>query len=187
MRWERLLADLEAVEEARRRAELLGETAELIRAETARIPLAARLRAAEGVRLTFEVDGGHRCAGTLTGVGQGWVLLEDGAVQWLLAMRHVLWVDGLPRYAAPELDGAARRIYESLGLPHVLRGIAADRSAVHLGLGRGEPVFGTIDRVGSDFVELALHPSGEPRRRTAVGAHRAVAIDAVRYLRRGRG
>lgn len=184
MRWERLLADLEAVEEARQRAELLGEASERSRAETARVTLAARLRAAEGSRLSFEIDGGQRCAGTVAGVGPDWVVIEDSAVQWLLASRFVLWVEDLPRYAAPEPEGAAKRIYDSLGLRHILRGIAADRSAVHIGLGQPEPVSGTIDRVGADFIDLALHPSGELRRPREVNAHRVVAIDAIRYLRR---
>ena len=184
MRWERLLADLAALEEARRRADMLGEAAERSRAETGRVTLAARLRASEGLRLTFEVDGPHRCAGTVAGTGPGWVVLQDGAVQWLLVTRFVLWVDELPRYAAPEAEGAAKRIYDSLGLRHVLRGIAADRSEVRVGLGPTAPVTGTIDRVGGDFIDLALHPPGEPRRHREVTAHRVVAIDAIRYLQR---
>lgn len=187
MRWERLLADLQAVEETRQRAELLGEAAERARAETARASLAGRLRAAEGRRLAFEVDGGQRCAGTVAGVGAGWVVLEDAPTQWLLASRYIRWVDDLPRYAAAEPDGVAKRIYDSLGLRHVLRGVAADRSTVRLGVGGAAPLTGTIDRVGADFVDLALHPAGEARRQREVSAQRAVAIDAIRYLQRSAG
>lgn len=184
MRWERLLADLQAVEEARQHAEILGEAAERSRAETGRVTLAARLRAAEGLRLSFEVDGGQRCTGTVAGVGPGWAVLSETAVEWLIATKFVLWVDDLPRYAAPEPDGAAKRIYDSLGLRHVLRGVAADRSAVRIGVGAPTPVTGTIDRVGADFIDLALHPTGEPRRQREVSAHRVVPIDAIRYLQR---
>lgn len=184
MRWERLLADLVTAEEARQRAAMLGEATERARTETARVTLVDRLRAAEGHRLVFEVDGPQRCAGVLAGIGPGWLVLEDDAVQWMLALRHVVWVDELPPFVAPQPQGAARQVYQRLGLTHVLRGIAADRSGVRIGVGRSDPVYGTIDRVGADFVDVAVHPVGEPRRSRQVTGHRTIAIDAVRYVQR---
>ncbi|WP_166741631.1 hypothetical protein [Cumulibacter soli] len=187
MRWDRLLADLEAAEEARQRAEMLGEVAERSRAEIGRVTLAARLRAAESVRVTIELEGVHRCVGELVGVGPGWVVLEDGPTQWLVATRYVSWVDDLPPYVAPDQVGAAKRVYDSLGMRHVLRGIAADRAAVRIGIGAADAIGGTIDRVGANFLDLALHPDGEPRRRREVAAHRVVAIEAIRYVHRTTG
>ncbi|MDX6256161.1 MAG: hypothetical protein QOJ11_2495, partial [Frankiales bacterium] len=40
-----------------------------------------------------------------------------------------------------------------------------------------------IDRVGLDFLEMAEHPMGEPRRTRAVQESRAVRLGAVALLR----
>ncbi|HEU5269074.1 MAG TPA: hypothetical protein VFU36_04055, partial [Jatrophihabitans sp.] len=63
-------------------------------------------------------------------------------------------------------------------------GIARDRSAVRLHLSDGTTLDGTVDRAGADFVELAVHPVGEPRRRSAVSQTVLVASAAVVALRR---
>lgn len=185
MRWERLLADIEAAEAARDRADMLGEAAERARHETGQVALAGRLRAAVGAVVTIEVDGPQRCAGTLSAVGSGWLVLESGPVSWLVATAHLVQVADLPRPTAPAMDAAERRVYDGLGLRHALRGIAADRSAVQIGLGVNGVLAGTIDRVGADFVDLAVHPIGEPRRARDVRGVRSVPIAAIRYVRRG--
>jgi hypothetical protein len=54
---------------------------------------------------------------------------------------------------------------------------------VSLVLRDGGLVSGTLDRVGVDFVEVAEHPMGEPRRARAVQGARAVRIPAVALVR----
>jgi hypothetical protein len=47
----------------------------------------------------------------------------------------------------------------------------------------GTTVDGTFDRVGADFVELAEHARGEPRRAAAVSRVRTVPLAAVAVVR----
>ena len=47
----------------------------------------------------------------------------------------------------------------------------------------GGLVTGTIDRVGVDFLEVAEHPMGEPRRARAVQSARAVRLSAIALVR----
>ena len=46
---------------------------------------------------------------------------------------------------------------------------------------------GTLDRVGGDFVDLALHGAGEVRRRGEVRAVTAVPLAAIAAVRRAGG
>lgn len=183
MRWERLLADIEAAEAARNRAEMLGEAAERARAEMASVTLEARLRAAVGRALALEMDGPQRCTGIVEAVGAGWLTLAEPAARWVVATNHLVWVEDLPSLAAPEPADAVRRVYEGLGMRHVLRGLAADRAAVRIGLGTADACTGTIDRVGADWIDVAAHAVGEPRRARDVRTRRTVRIGAIRFLR----
>jgi hypothetical protein len=54
---------------------------------------------------------------------------------------------------------------------------------VQIVLDDGGTLTGTLDRVGADYVELAVHPADEPRRNEAVQGVRAVVIGAVAVVR----
>jgi hypothetical protein len=68
---------------------------------------------------------------------------------------------------------------ESLGLSAVLRGLSVRRVPVHLALRGSRVLAGTIDRVGADHLELAVHDSQDPRRDSAVSGMRLVPLVAV--------
>jgi hypothetical protein len=55
---------------------------------------------------------------------------------------------------------------------------------VAVGLVDGGVLTGTIDRVGSDFFEIAEHAIDEARRRGNVAGMRTVPIPAVALIRR---
>ena len=180
MRWDDLFADLEAQAHALSVAERDAEVAELTRLETSRLELASRLRPAVGAAVRVRCLGGMALAGRLSAVGAGWLLLdEDAGREAFLAAAAVVSISGLGRLAAPAAALDAR-----LGIGRALRGLARDRSGLRACLTDSTVIDGTVDRVGSDFVEFAVHAVGEPRRREEVREVLVVPIGALAVLRR---
>jgi hypothetical protein len=180
MRWDDLFADLEAQAHALSVAERDAEVAELTRLETSRLELASRLRPAVGEAVRVRCLGGMVLAGRLSAVGAGWLLLdEDAGREAVLAAAAVVSIAGLGRLATPVPALDAR-----LGIGRALRGLARDRSVVRACLTDSTVLDGTVDRVGADFVEFAVHAAGEPRRRQEVREVLVVPISALAVLRR---
>ena len=69
-----------------------------------------------------------------------------------------------------------------LSLPFVLRDLCRRRSGIELRTPRG-PLFGTIDRVGRDHLDLAVHERGAPRREAVVVHYRVVPLSQVVFVR----
>jgi hypothetical protein len=182
VRWDGLFADLEAQADQLERAARAGEAEERTRGELARQTLHARLRAAVGLRLRIAVAGGPAIAGDLRRIGPNWVLLDAGLAEWLVATVHVRTVSGLGRQAAAESHSV---IDSRLDFRYVLRGLARDRAEVRTHLLDGSSLTATLDRVGADFVDAAVHPAGEARRRESVRDVQTIAIAAITALRRG--
>ncbi|TCN44321.1 hypothetical protein EV644_101544 [Kribbella orskensis] len=179
MRLEALFEDLESQFEAMQDGDLYGEVADRIRAEVGKITVLDRLRGAVGTVVRVELTLADPVQGKLSRVGKDCLLLEaERYEEWLIPDTALTAVHQLGPWAEPAEGAVAAK----LGLAHLLRGIARDRSPVTLFCG-GTPVTGTIDRVGADFLELAEHPLDAPRRRTEVYNTRLVptrALDAVR-------
>jgi len=184
VRWVTLFRDLEAQLEAAERAELEGEVADRSRREVARIRMADRLRLAVGVAVAVGVTGAGVVRARVSAVGADWVLLTDpGQPDAIVPLTAVAWLTGLPALAA---DPAAKPgVAARLDLAHAMRAVARDRAAVAVTLSDGATVTGTIDRVGADFLDLAEHPPGEPRRPGSVAASRLVAFGAIAVVRAG--
>ena len=182
MRWDALFADLEVQFAALEEGDLYGEVAERIRTELGRITLLDRLRGAVGSVVRIDLVTGQPVQGELVRVGKNCVLIASGrSEEWLVPAAALGAVHGL----GPWAEQAQGAIAGKLGLTHLLRGIARDRSPVTVyGLGNEQPVTGTIDRVGADFVELAEHPLDIPRRRDEVSNMRVVPTAALVAVRR---
>lgn len=179
MRWERLFVDLEAQYDAAADAQHGDEIADRSRREVSLVPLADRLRSTGGI-VQVGIVGSEPVEGTIAGSGPDWVLLATGSgVETLVPLAAVAWVRGLASHA--ESDGSV--VAARLGLGFALRGLARDRAEVTVIARTGERLVGTIDRVGADFIELAEHPLGEPRRAGAVHSTRAVPFTALSALR----
>jgi hypothetical protein len=179
MRWDDLFADLEASAQAEDRAALDAEVADRSRQEVAAIGVADRLAAHLGRPLTCWLRDGEPVGGVLRETGAGWLLLrvDEPAGDVLVPTSSVV---ALPTLGNAVRAGAGRR---PLPLTVVLRGLARDRATVRIRLLGGRLVEGTIDRVGSDHIDLAEHPADEHRRNTSVRRVITVPLSGLLTLR----
>jgi hypothetical protein len=181
MRWERLFEDLEARLDEQERASLEGDVIDLIRAERGQITLADRLRAHVGESLTWSLGVGAASTeessleGELIDIGADWALVRAGRGEMLLRLAALQSVVGLSRAVAPEPGEVARR----LRITTILRRLAQDRATVSIRLATGERLEGTIDRVGADHLDLAVHPLDVARRPGRVIKVCSVLIQAI--------
>jgi hypothetical protein len=186
VRWDRLFEDLEAQLESADRDQLEADVADRTRREVARVALADRLRSALGSTVDLTVEGVGALGGQVLRVGPGWVLLEvPGRHDAIVSAAAIFAVRGLSN--AADDPAAAGAVASRLDFGHVLRILARDRSPVAVGLRDGSECVGTIDRVGADFVDLAEHAPGEPRRAGAVTSARALAFAGIAVVRPRRG
>jgi hypothetical protein len=181
MRWDRLFAELEG-----RFDELAAEQAAAERADRERVAIGAvtaleRLAGALDRPIRVGLAGGAVVAGNLRVVGPDWLLVAEGEQRdCVVPWRSVAVVHGATVATGPPPSGLALR----LDLRYALRGLARDRAPVLVAMagwtgggpspsGASGEIAGTIDRVGADFIEVALHAAWEPRR---AGAVRSVAL-----------
>lgn len=195
MRWDRLFSDLEARFEEMADAEAAAELADRQRVAFGAVLATQRLIGSIGQSVRVRLAGGTLVTGVLGRVGPDWLLLSEAQGRdALIALGAVTSVEGLTMSTGQEITGVARR----LDLRHALRGLARDRAPVTVALagwaaggqasGQGQPGFGseitgTIDRVGADFVEVALHAAWEPRRANTVRSVALVPLAAVVLVR----
>lgn len=181
-RWEALFADLEAELDAAEAAELDAEVRDRARREVARLHLADRLAPAVGHPVVVTARGAGTLRGRLADAAPEWLLLsEPPALDCLVPLAAVLSITGLGAQSVE--PGTGGRVAAKLTLGYALRGLARRRAQVAVTFVDGTGAHGTIDRVGGDFLELAEHPAGEPRRAGAVRAVRTVPFTALGSIR----
>ena len=180
-RWGALFADADAEWAGLEAAELEAEVLDRLRGEAAAVSLSDRLRAALGTAVRVRVPG-DLVDGVVDGVGTDWLVLTlPGRGQALVPTAGVLGISGLPGTAATA--ATASRVAARLTLTAGLRTLARERIPVRMRLTDASEVSGTIDRVGRDYVELAEHPAGEPRRAGAVQDRRVIPLSALAVVR----
>lgn len=181
--WEALFVDLEAQADALERVERSAEIAERTRIETAATSLVDRLAAAVGRQVVLGCAGGLRVRGQLVRCAPTWLLLtEGGGRETLVVVAAVTSVAGAGTLV--RAPGSGGQVAARLGLASALRGIARDRLPVRVQTRDGQMLDGTIDRVGADFVELAVHPAGEWRRGHDVRGSVLLAFSALAAVQR---
>jgi hypothetical protein len=193
MRWERLFAEMEARFEALAQEQADGEMADRERVAVGSITVRQRLAGALDQPIRIRLAGGLTVAGTLRSVGPDWLLLAESAHRdCLVPWSAVTVVLGLTAATGPEPTGLDLRF----DLRRALRGLARDRAPVQLavsgwaddagaaGAGRSSgELTGTIDRVGADFLERAVHAAWEPRRAGSVRSVALVPLSAIVLVR----
>jgi hypothetical protein len=75
-----------------------------------------------------------------------------------------------------------RSLAERLSLPFVLRDLCRRRAGIELVTVTG-PLFGTIDRVGRDHLDLAVHERDVARREALVAGYRIVPLSQLVLVR----
>ena len=194
MRWDNLFDDLESQLEQGLSAEEIDLAAEEERLRLGRLSLRERLlsisesyerRADYAIRLLL--TSGESVSVRPATIGKDWFssdVRDDSPRrrQCIVALAGVaailLSADQVPR----SLNGSARETETSvsarLGLPFVLRDLCRRRVDVEIVTPSGR-VTGTIDRVGRDHLDLAVHEAGTPRRNGAIGHYRIVPLSHV--------
>jgi len=196
MRWDNLFDDLEGQLEQELGAEETDLRAEEERLRLGRLTLRDRLLAlsasahAAPVRVSL-TDGSTLDLSPRT-FGRDWIsgdVVDHSSrhAQFILPLDAIASLrltraqvsDSLEDAATPENErGLSRR----LGLAFVLRDLCRRRHAVELVLDEGL-VGGTIDRVGRDHLDLAVHEAGTARRESLVSHYRVVPFSRVLFVR----
>jgi hypothetical protein len=185
VRWDDLFADLEGMAAAAHQADLVAEVADRSRYEWGRLDWLVRVRAAGLGRVVdlLLVDG-DRVRGPLLGSGQDWLAVANASADVVVAG----WAVRRATMRGPRVGHAVASepaISERLGLRHVVRLLARDRTYVRVRIVGGDQASGTVDRAGADHLELAEHQVDRPRRNGEVSAWWMVPYAAVVTLRGG--
>lgn len=199
MRWDNLFDDLEGQLEQELAAEDVDVRAEEERLRLGRLSLRERILAVHEAQsrhspysIQMQLADGLVARLRPTTIGRDWFSADviDGesvsgpcvvpfaAIVAVFLTRPQL-ADSLTAQPVPE---TSRGLSSRLGLGFVLRDLCRRRSPLELRL-VGVQAFGTIDRVGRDHFDLAVHERGAARRASAVSEYRVVPFDQLLFVR----
>lgn len=197
MRWDRLFDDLEGQLERELSAEELDLRAEEERLRVGRLTVRDRLiavheRGPESQRsVALVLTTGEQLAVRPSTFGRDWVVAELAEEQRrtqcvvpLAAVAAVLLTRAQVESSLEPVDAGPheRGLSARLTLPFLLRDLCRRRAALDLHTAAGD-VHGTIDRVGRDHLDLAVHEPGKPRRSSSVTQYRIVPLDQLLLVR----
>lgn len=185
MRWDVLFTDLESQFAEGETLAVEAEISERTRAEMAFVILVDRLRGSVDSHVAVHLLCGGTFEGTLSHAGADALVLTEARHQVLIPYGAVARYSGVGRLSLAEPSQVRRR----LGLSRALRGMARDRAELSVALRDGSSgLTGVIDRVGSDYLDLALVSPGEVRRAAQVRDVATIpfgALGAIRSLNSG--
>ncbi len=147
--------------------------------------LRIELRSGAMVVLQAQTFGKDWVAGDLIAAGQR----QPQCVIPLAAIAGVLLDRASIERSLVEPGAASMRMADRIGLSFVLRDLCRRRAFVEIDSGgfreegRNRAVHGTIDRVGRDHCDVAMHEPGTPRRESYVTGYRIVPFEQIMMLR----
>jgi hypothetical protein len=193
MRWDKLFDDLESQLERELTAEEVDLAAEDERLRLGRLTLRDRMLAlnrggdggirlllADGSRHTVRPDSFGRdwCSGVLDGARSRQCVVPLAGIAGISLDEESV----RPSLTDPADPERAPGLSSRLSLPFVLRDLCRRRRDVDLDTIDGT-LHGTIDRVGRDHVDVALHDPGTARRRGNVRELRLVPLSRLVLVR----
>ncbi len=196
MRWNNLFDDLESQLEHELSAEDVDLKAEEERLRLGRLSVRDRLmnihESAGGREYSLRLDvGGQVIRISPTSFGRDWMsgsLIDETSlgrqvVVPLRALGSLILDRSQAMSSLAVVPGvAAARLADRLGITFVLRDFGRRRCALELVTTAGT-FHGTIDRVGRDHCDLAVHEAGTPRRESLVSQYRVIPIDQLLLVR----
>jgi len=197
MRWDNLFDDLESQLEQELTVDDLDVRAEEERLRLARLGIRDRLISLHDCPETdlrmmrLELRDGARVTVIPATFGRDWFageLVEDGnrapaCIVPLDAISSlVLTREQVAASLESPTDDAARSLAARLGMPFVLRDLCRRRRPLEIRVA-GQLLFGTLDRVGRDHCDLAVHEPGGVRRESAVVEYRVLRLSEVLLIR----
>ncbi|MDQ1579732.1 MAG: hypothetical protein QOD05_507 [Microbacteriaceae bacterium] len=195
MRWDDLFDDLEGQLEYGLGAEAIDLKAEEERLRLGQMSLRDRLTSiaraqAKGSSYAISVQlvSGAVIFVRPTTFGKDWLAADlageaRAAAQCVIPMAAVAGLILTPEQVHESLDAepgprGAPRLADRIGLAFVLRDLCRRRTSVELVTAAGS-LGGTIDRVGREHLDLAVHEPGSARRESNVTQYRVVPLASI--------
>lgn len=199
MRWDDLFDDLESQLERELSAEEVDLLAEEERLRVARLSIRDRLLSlndagsdGETPELKLILSDGTRLSVHASTFRRDWfsgeIVEESGTRPGCIVPLDAVDAVLLARADIPRSLVSARptetqeSLSARLGLAFVLRDLCRRRAAIDLHLVGGR-LYGTIDRVGRDHLDIAVHERGRPRRDSEVSEYRVVRLAQILLVR----
>jgi hypothetical protein len=195
VRWDELFDDLEGQLEHELNAESGDLRAEEERLRLGRLSVRSRLVSLAGgsgtdfgAVLRLVLQSGDTILIRARTFGRDWVaadLLGGAGGQCVLpldAIAAVILATGDIEHSLDSESESASRVVERIGLPFVLRDLCRRRKSVELNTTTGI-LTGTIDRVGRDHIDVAVHAPGTLRRSREIEQYRIVPLQQIRLIK----
>ncbi|GGF01210.1 hypothetical protein [Mycetocola zhadangensis] len=201
MRWDSLFDDLESQLEHELHSDETDLRAEEYRHRLGRLALRERISTfsrgggRERQPVTVELVTGETLAllpqtfgrdwfsadAQTAGADSGAVLVSMNAIAAILVPKSVL----ARSLDVPEVPDSDPRLTDRIGIAFALRDLCRRRAFVQVHCANAVSAVhsGTIDRVGRDHFDLAVHEPGQPRRERNVAHQRLIPFSQLAYLR----